>query len=58
MRADEQCLVTLQYYGLDLNIEYDRDYFEPQGDELVIMQQHCGGENHLAFRGFVQPDGK
>jgi len=49
--------VTLQYYGPDLNIEYDRDWFEPDGDEILIMQQHCGGENFLVFKGFLKPDG-
>jgi hypothetical protein len=45
------------YYGPDLNIEYDREWFEPEGDQILVMQQHCGGENFLVFKGFLQPDG-
>ncbi len=43
------------YYGPGLNIEYDRDFFEPEGDEILIMQQHCGGENYLVFKDFLKP---
>ena len=50
--------MTLTYYGPDLNIDYDRELFEPDGDEVTIMQQHCGGENSLVFKDFVQPGGK
>jgi len=45
------------YYGPDLNIEYDRDLFEPDGDEILVLQQHCGGENFRVFKGFLKPDG-
>jgi hypothetical protein len=48
----------LTYYGPELNIEYDRGYFEAEGDEILLMQQHCGGENFLAFKGFLKPNGK
>jgi hypothetical protein len=45
------------YYGPDLNIEYDRALFEPDGDEILVLQQHCGGENFRVFKGFLKPDG-
>ncbi len=56
--SNNRCLVTLTYYGPELNIEYDREWFEPDGDEVIIMQQHCGGENYLVFKGYLKPNGK
>jgi hypothetical protein len=46
------------YLGAETVIEYDRDWFEPKGDEIVIMQQHCGGENLVVYKGLLKPDGK
>lgn len=47
----------MQYFGSELNVEYDHEWLEPNGDEIVIMQQHCGGENLLVFRSFLKPNG-
>ncbi len=58
LQPDNRCTITLTYYGPELNIEYDRGYFEAEGDEILLMQQHCGGENFLAFKGFLKPNGK
>jgi hypothetical protein len=46
------------YFGPELNIEYDREWMEPEGDEIMIMQQHCGGENLIVFKGSLHPNGK
>jgi hypothetical protein len=50
-------MVGIKYFGPEMNIEYDREWFEPNGDEILIMQQHCGGENLLVFKGSLKPDG-
>ncbi len=55
--ADDQCLITLTYLGPEINIEYDREQFGPDGDEIIVMQQHCGGENRIVFKHPVKRDG-
>lgn len=44
------------YYGLQTNLDYERKYFHPNGDEIIVMQQHCGGENIIVYKGHVQPN--
>lgn len=46
----------MKYYKAEFNVEYDREWFEPEGDEIIIMQQHCGGENLTVFKSFVHYD--
>jgi len=48
----------MKYIGPDLNIDYDRGYFEPEGDEILLLQQHCGGENSTVIKGFFRPNGE
>ena len=45
------------YFGPGLSVEYDREWFEPDGDEIIVMQQHCGGGNLVAFKGFLHHNG-
>ncbi|UJR14511.1 hypothetical protein I4U23_001507 [Adineta vaga] len=51
----ERCMITMMYFGSELKVEYDREWFEPDGEEIIVMQQHCGGENLVAFKGFLKP---
>ncbi len=46
------------YYGPPKNIDRKNTWYQPNGDEIVVMQQHCGGENLIVFRGLVRPNGK
>lgn len=46
------------YYGTQIAIDYDKSRFQKKGDEIIVMQQHCGGENLTVFKGFVKPNGK
>ncbi len=48
----------MTYYGQPINIDYDNCWFRPKGDEIVILQQHCGGENLIVFKGYCKPNGK
>ncbi len=45
------------YYGPQTIIDYERNWFEPEGDEIVVMQQHCGGENVIVYKGALKPNG-
>ena len=51
------CQITMVYYGPHTKIDYDHLVFEPF-DEIMVMQQHCGGENLIVFKGYCKPDGK
>ncbi len=46
------------YYGSLTNIDRKNNWAQPNGDEIIVMQQHCGGENLIVFKGFVKPNGK
>ena len=48
----------MTYFGPQTLIDYDKSWFQQKGDEIVVMQQHCGGENLTVFKGFVKPQGK
>jgi hypothetical protein len=37
------------YYGPKMKVDYDHLVFEPV-DEVMIMQQHCGGENIIVYK--------
>ena len=47
----------MMYLEAEINIDYNRSLFLPEDDEIVIMQQHCGGENITVFKGLLKPDG-
>ncbi|CAF0833286.1 unnamed protein product [Rotaria sordida] len=53
---NEYCEVTMIYYGPQIVIDCKNKWFQPNGDEIVVMQQHCGGENLIVFKGFVKPN--
>jgi hypothetical protein len=46
------------YYGPPKNFEQKKTWYQSNGDEIVVMQQHCGGENLPVFKGFVKPNRK
>jgi hypothetical protein len=48
----------MTYHGQKTFVEYDKSWFQQKGDEILVMQQHCGGENLPVFKGFVEPGGK
>ncbi|CAF1144439.1 unnamed protein product [Rotaria sordida] len=56
MPADNRCFITMKYFGEEINIDYDRSLFIPQDDEIIVMQQHCGGENLIVFKGLLKPN--
>lgn len=46
------------YYGPQLNVDSKRSRFQPAGDEIIVMQQHCGGENLIVYKGSLRPNSK
>lgn len=38
------------YHGPQSLLESKRPVVERSTDEIIVMQQHCGGENLLVFR--------
>ena len=51
-RNDDHCQVTLIYLGGPTNVD-----FNSKSVEIVVMQQHCGGENLLVFKNHLKPNG-
>ncbi|XP_077991113.1 glutamate-rich protein 3-like [Glandiceps talaboti] len=49
-QLQSMCDITLKYEGRGLNLSYER---QDDGDEIMIFQQHCGGENLCVFKGLV-----
>ena len=45
------------YYGPHTKVDYDRMVFSDV-DEVMVMQQHCGGENLIVYKGYLKPGGK
>jgi hypothetical protein len=44
------------YYGPHTKVDYDRMVFS-DADEIMVMQQHCGGENLVVFKKYLKPGG-
>ena len=45
------------YYGPHTKVDYDHLVFE-EVDEIIVMQQHCGGENRVVFKDMLKAGGK
>jgi hypothetical protein len=48
----------MTYYGPQLTLDLNSSCSHPKGDEIVVMQQFCGGKNLMVFKGLVKPSGK
>jgi hypothetical protein len=55
---DDYCEVTMIYYGPPKHVGQKKIWCQPNGDEIMVMQQHCGGENLPVFKGFAKPNRK
>ena len=53
----ERCLVTMIYHGPQSLAEPKRPAAERTTDDIIVMQQHCGGENLLVFRQRLNAQG-
>jgi hypothetical protein len=50
------CEITMVYYGPHTKVDYDHLVFA-EVDEITVMQQHCGGENLVVYKNYLQPGG-
>ncbi|CAF3790952.1 unnamed protein product [Rotaria sordida] len=48
------CQITMVYYGPHTKVDYDHLVFE-EIDEIIVMQQHCGGENLIVYKNYLKP---
>ncbi|UJR29948.1 hypothetical protein I4U23_017495 [Adineta vaga] len=48
------CQIQMIYYGPHTKVDYDRMVFSDI-DEVMVMQQHCGGENLIVYKGLLKP---
>ncbi|CAF3773595.1 unnamed protein product [Rotaria magnacalcarata] len=46
--------VIMIYYGWQTFSDYDTSWCQSDGDEIIVSQQHCGGENLIVFKGHVK----
>ena len=44
------------YLGPHMKVDFDRLVFDDL-DEIIVMQQHCGGENRTVFKSFLKAGG-
>ena len=44
------------YFGPHVQVDYDHSVFEST-DEILVMQQHCGGENRKVFKKSLKAGG-
>ena len=51
-RVQTMCDVTMHYFGSTLRLDYEK--FDPR-DDVVVEQQHCGGNTLLVFREKILP---
>ena len=51
-RVQTLCDVTMHYFGSSLRLDYER--LDPL-DEVIVEQQHCGGNTLYVFREKILP---
>lgn len=49
------CEVTIHYFGSNLKLDYEK--FDPR-DEVIVDQQHCGGNTLAVFKNKLLPGSK
>lgn len=54
--ASSPCQITMVYYGPHTKVDYDHLVFD-EVDEIIVMQQHCGGENLIVYKNYLKPGG-
>ncbi|CAF3277422.1 unnamed protein product [Rotaria socialis] len=52
--SNPPCRITMTYFGPHTKLDYDHSIFEPI-DEIIVMQQHCGGENLIVYKDNLKP---
>ncbi|CAF4936953.1 unnamed protein product, partial [Rotaria socialis] len=50
--------ITMVYLGSQTHIDYDQSLQQQNSSEIIVMQQHCGGENLILFKKNLQQNEK
>ncbi|CAF1322040.1 unnamed protein product [Rotaria magnacalcarata] len=50
--------ITMIYLGSQTHIDYDQSLRQQNSSEIIVMQQHCGGENLILFKKNLQQNEK
>lgn len=45
------------YLGPQKNLVHDQLLSKSNSYEVIVMQQHCGGENLILFKNYIKPNG-
>ncbi|CAF1175097.1 unnamed protein product [Adineta steineri] len=53
---DDNCKVTMIYYGPEFNHNHHKNLYQSDGDEIVIVQQYSDDENCMVYKGCVKPN--
>ncbi len=51
-RVQTLCDITMHYFGSNIKLDYER--FDPR-DEVIVEQQHCGGNTLAIFKERIMP---
>ncbi|ELT88540.1 hypothetical protein CAPTEDRAFT_170265, partial [Capitella teleta] len=51
-RVQTMCDVHMHFFGSNLNLDYEK--FDPR-DEIMVEQQHCGGNTLIVFKEKILP---
>jgi hypothetical protein len=46
------------YLGAQTMIDSNQSSIETKNYEIIIRQQHCGGENVIVFQNQIKPNGE
>lgn len=45
------------YLGPQTNVDYNQSSYQHNGHEVIVMQQHCGGQNIILYKNNLRPNG-
>ena len=54
-REASPCRLTMYYHGKGVKIQFDKKIFDSK-DQITVYQQHCGGENLIVYKGYLDPE--
>ncbi|CAF0982411.1 unnamed protein product [Adineta steineri] len=56
LKINNSCEITMIYLGSQTNFNTNQSEFNLNGYEIIVMQQHCGGENLIVFKNNLKPN--
>ncbi|CAF4018070.1 unnamed protein product, partial [Adineta steineri] len=55
-KINNSCEIRMIYLGSQTNLNTNQSEFNLNGYEIIVMQQHCGGENLIVFKNNLKPN--